>query len=52
MVYLLEKYEYEYKSKLTGYESWEGQIIYIKKIAQWADEFSTDAFGGNACNNL
>ncbi len=22
------------------------------KIAHWADEFSTDAFGGNACNNL
>ncbi len=31
MVYLLEKYEYEYKSKLTGYESCEGQIIDIKK---------------------
>ncbi len=31
MVYLLDKYEYEYKSKLTGYESWEGQIIYIRK---------------------
>ncbi len=23
-----------------------------KKIAHWADEFSTDAFRGNACNNL
>ncbi len=31
MVYLVEIYEYEYKSKLTDYESWEGQIIYIKK---------------------
>ncbi len=24
----------------------------ILKIAHWADEFSTDAFWGNACNNL
>ncbi len=27
----VDKYEYEYKSKLTGYESWESQIIYIRK---------------------
>ncbi len=31
MVYLLDKYEYEYKSKLTVHESWEGQFIYIKE---------------------
>ncbi len=27
-------------------------IMPYKKIAYWADEFSTDAFEGNACNNL
>ncbi len=30
IVYLLGKYEFEHKSKLTGYESWEGQNIYIR----------------------
>ncbi len=25
---------------------------YPIKIAHWADEFSTDAFGENACNKL
>ncbi len=28
---LFVRYEYEYKSKLTGYERWEGKIIYIRK---------------------
>ncbi len=29
----------------------QSQIVFNKR-AHWADKFSTDAFGGNACNNL
>ncbi len=32
IIYLHEQYDYIYKNKLNGYESWEGQVIQIKKV--------------------
>ena len=31
VTYLHEKFDYEYKSRLTQFETWEGQIIHIKR---------------------
>jgi len=31
IIYLQDRYEYEYKSKLRNFDSWEGQIIHVKK---------------------
>ncbi len=31
VIYLHEQYDFVYKNKLNEYESWEGQVIQIKK---------------------
>ncbi len=31
IIYLQDKFEYTYKNKLSNYDTWEGQIIQVKK---------------------
>ncbi len=31
IIYLQDKFDYTYKSRLTNYNTWEGQIIHVKK---------------------